>query len=150
MRERVYDTKSGQLNALIAILELKSHVPAAQIGKSVHDSTDDIGGKRPTGGIDRRDDREPDSILKSADYFRRKRTRCRSDNDIDRLITEITAVLDAWRRMPVPPGQPPAPGDPQWKRWVAESKKDAGELARLFNISRQRVHQIRKQYRDAA
>lgn len=144
--KRDYQTREGELGALIARLELKSEVSAANLGRSARDSNEDIGGNRPSGGIDYQDDRDSMSVLKSADYFKRKRARCHTDAQFDRLIREIGLVLQAWQQMPLPAGQPPTPDDPQWKRWVAESDKNAGELARLFNMTRQHIYQIRKAY----
>ena len=146
MKERSYGSPRHELRELIAQLEMKSQVSAAQVGRSVRATDDDIGGKRPSGGIDYKDDREPDSVLKSADYFRRKQARCYVDQHFEEVIVEINAVLVAWQRMPLPTGQPPTPGDPQWKRWVAESTMDVGELARLFNMPRQYIHRIRRDY----
>jgi len=84
---------------------------------------------------------------RTAEYFARQLERCESEYRLKMLVAEARETLEAWRRQPIPPGQPPEYGSPQWKRWIGESNKDAGELARLFGLTRQRIYQIRKGYR---
>jgi hypothetical protein len=134
---------------LIARIELKSQLPAAQAGRGSRDSSGSIGGKRPGGGINRRDDRVPEFRLRSADYFRQRAALAVTDESVEALIVEAEATLEAWARAPIPASQPPRPGDPQFKRWVAESPLESVELARLFNLSKRRINQIRAGYRAA-
>jgi hypothetical protein len=63
------------------------------------------------------------------------------------LLDDIRRTVGAWRRMSIPVGQPPEYGTPQWKRYIAESREDAGELARMFHVTRRYINQIRQNYR---
>lgn len=134
---------------VLAELELCSHVSAVNLDPSSRDAGEDIGGKRPPGGMDRREDRQPreigERILRSADYFRRQLLRGRATH---RVLEDAEAALDAWRHQPMP--KEPEFGSPQWKRWISESTLSHGEIARKFNCKRQYVQQVRKQYRAEA
>jgi hypothetical protein len=143
-------TEREELLRAIAKIATFSQVPAANVGQSAKSADDDIGGRRPSGGIDRKDDFQTDFALKSADYFRRCLARCRTERAITELLIEAKATIEAWMHTPIPPGQEPEYGSPQWKRWIAESSEDAGTLARRFNCTRQYIYQIRRGYRDAA
>jgi len=139
-----------QLRQAIAKVSLLSQVPAASLETAAKSTDDDIGGRRPSGGIANKDDFQIGYALKSAEYFRRRLARARTPRAITELLSEAEATLEAWKRAPIPEGQPPEFGSPQWKRWIAESPLDGGELARTFSVTRQYIHQIRTQYRDAA
>lgn len=139
----------GELRQVLAELELVSHVSAARPGSSGRDTSDDIGGNRPPGGIDRGDDREPEHPQKSVEHFRRCLRRARTDGQLEAVLIDARDALAAWRRQPAPSGEPEY-GSPQWKRWVAESELAPVEIARKYNVSRQYVHAIQRAYRDAA
>jgi hypothetical protein len=143
-------TELEELIQVINRIGMLSQVPAASLERSAPSTDDEIGGRRPKGGIIAKDDFEPDFALRSAEYFRRRLMRNSSPRAVTVLLAQARATLEAWRRMPVPKGQPPALGDPQWKRWVAESDLDTGELARKFSVSRQYIQRVRKAYREAA
>lgn len=139
-----------QLRTVLARLELVSQVPAALPGNSSR-SAEDPGGKRPAGGIDRKDDREPDHPQKSVEHFRRRAGRIHSVPALESLIADAESALGAWRRQPAPTKKDePEYGTPQWKRYVGESKESLGELARRFGVSRAYIQQIRKAYTEAA
>lgn len=88
---------------------------------------------------------------KTPDYFRDQLEKCHTEARLIALRDECRAVLLAWKRQPMPAGQEPASrADPNWKRWVAESKLDIGEIARRFDCSRRHVYKIRQDYREAA
>lgn len=159
--ELVTHPADRELRQAIAELSLISHASTgAYDGKITADTGEDIGGKRPPGGDVDRPGRSADMDERAAwlvsyqrktpDFFRREREKCQTDGRLIALRDECRTVIEAWRRQPMPAGQPPEFGSPQWKRWVAESDKDGGELARLFNTTRQYIHQIRKDYRVAA
>lgn len=133
-----------ELLAIIARLEVMSHVPAVNLDPTPAATTDAKGGARPRGGIDRKDDREPDFALKSADHYRRRLDGCRTVRDVELVLVDARATLAAWMRTPVT-GQP-TPGDPLFKRWVRQQLaggKKPEEIARVGGVSRQYVSKIR-------
>jgi len=139
----------SSLGQVLAELEMCSHVSAVNLEPSSRDAGEDIGGKRPPGGIDRKEDHQPresgERILRSADYFRRQLKRGRPEGFV---LADAEAALNAWRYQPMP--REPEYGSPQWKRWVAESPLSHGEIARKFNCKRAYVQQVRKVYGVAA
>lgn len=146
MRQRVFKDARAELEHVVLQIAMVSHVSAASLEPSSKSSDEDIGGKRPPGGVDWQGDREPDYRQKSAAYFvRRLRDH---PAQVDLLLVEARGCLDAWRRTLIPEGQEPEFGSPQWKRWVAESLEDGGSLARRFNVSRQYIWEVRRAYRD--
>jgi hypothetical protein len=139
-----------KLREVIVKIGLLSQVPAANLGRSSRSADDDIGGGRPSGGIVAKDDFAAEFALKSAEYFRRRLARCHTPRAVVELLAEAEATLEAWRRTPIPAGQEPEYGSPQWKRYIAESGEDTGVLATRFNCTRRYINKIRQQYRDAA
>ena len=154
-RHSAYGEKLCQF---MAELSLISHTSGLSYeGKASLDAGEDIGGRRPPGG-----DREnthglsPDEFAswlqsyhrRTVDYFRVELERCETVLRLRELRDECVETLEAWRHTPIPEGQPPEFGSPQWKRWVAGvSRWMVASLARLFNCKRQYIHQIRKTYR---
>lgn len=161
---RVIDHSALQtLRQLVAELALISHAPTSNYGnRQPVDSGEDIGGKRPPGSDrempNRRDMDEMTAFLASyhrrtPEYFRQELDRCSTVERLEELVVEAREALDAWRRAPIPPGQEPEYGSPQWKRFIAESSEDAGTLAsRYWNpttgrqITRQYIHKVRRDY----
>ena len=149
-----------ELRQVLAELELCSHVPAVNITPSGRDAGTDVGGNRPTGGIDRREDRareelstgdDPDRgvLLRSAEHFRRRLAKASSERAEAAILEDARRALAAYRRAPKPRDLGhPMPSDPQWKRWVAESQLPAREVARKCSVSRQYVEKVRKQWLD--
>lgn len=140
----------------LARLELVSHAPSGGYGgPSRKSSNESIGGRRP-GADDREfvssmtaDERaayEESHYKRTVAYFHGRVGRARTENDLRRILREIESAVTAWRIMPIPEGQPPDMGSPQWKRWISESPEGAGELARLFGVSRQYIYRVRNQY----
>jgi hypothetical protein len=142
-----------QLRQVLAELELVSHVSAVNLESSGGDHGEDIGGRRPPGGIDRRDDlpdnHERHHPQKSVDHFRRRLARARSDESRTLILGEAKDALTAWKRQPALTGEPEY-GTPQWKRWVAESDLSSSKIADKYGVSGQYVRKIRAEYRDAA
>jgi hypothetical protein len=141
----------SELRQVLVELELCSHVSAVNLDPSSRDAGEDIGGKRPPGGIDRREDRQPreadQRILRSADHFRRQLLRGRPAHYV---LEEARAALAAHRRPPKPKDKEhPMPGDFNWKRWVVESSLSAGEIGHKCGVSAQYVRRIRARYRGA-
>ena len=138
-------------------LELVSHAPTKNYdGKSRPSTDEDMGGKRPPGSDgehpNRRDIHEWSAWLDS--YHRRTvgyfRDLLAEEGASEALLAEIRETVRSWQVMQIPEGQPPAMGDPLWKRWVAESPLSDIELARLFSCKRQHIHKVRKDYREKA
>ena len=139
-----------ELLTIIARLETISHVPAVNLDPTPAATTDSKGGARPRGGIDRKDDREPDFALKSADHYRRRLARAHTEGIVLVILRDARATLRAYTHTPLPTGDGPQYGDAMWKRWVAESPASNAEIARIYNVSREYVRQVRAAYRDAA
>lgn len=131
-----------QLINLIHRLELKSHASSSVLDVDRVSSSKPTG-NRPAGGIDRRDDREPDCWLRSADHYRRRAEGARSVYAVAKIMADLRKTMVAWERSPLP--SDPVPGDPFFRRYVVESSKSVGELARLHGISRQYLHRLRSQ-----
>ena len=174
-----------ELRQTIQRIGMISHAPTRNYDGRTRRSTDeDIGGKKPP-GTDREYkprrpktpliDTDPQSVKawrdyedeleaweacyqrKTVDYFLRRLDGCYTPQAVETLLREARATLEAWQRTPIPLGQEPEYGSPQWKRYIAESSEDAGTLAsRYWNprtgrqITRQYIHKIRKQYRVSA
>lgn len=135
-----------QLRDAILQLEMISQVPASRPGHTSKSTDEDIGGRRPSGGIDRADDREHDFALKSAEHYRRREARCHTDGQRLALLVEVERTLTAWRQTPLVDGKRPAMNDPRWKQWVGECEHTVTELVRWYSCSRQYIHQVRKAY----
>jgi hypothetical protein len=142
-----------ELRQTLAELELCSHVSALDYEtKDAGRSAEDAGGKRPPGGIDRREDRalvdkdpkNPERVLRSAGHYRRRLQRAHSDRTKRVILDEAKASLAAWRqRVPM---KDPAKDDPGWKRFIAESKESYKALANRYGVTTARISQIRKDY----
>lgn len=134
----------AELLAIIARLEVMSHVPAVNLDPTPAATTDAKGGARPRGGIDRKDDAEPGFALRSADHYRRRLNGCRTVRDVELVLVDARRTVIAWTRTPVT--MQPTPGDPLFKRWIRQ-QLDAGkkpeEIARIGGVSRQYVSKIR-------
>lgn len=146
-------TLDQELRQTLAELELCSHVSALDYeSKDAGRSAEDPGGKRPPGGIDRRENRavvekdpkNPERVLRSADHYRRRLQHAHSDRTKRMILDEAKASLDAWRhRVPM---KDPAKDDPGWKRFIAESKESYQALAHRYGVSTMRIGEIRKDY----
>ncbi len=63
------------------------------------------------------------------------------------LLTEATEVLESWERQRIPPGQPPARADPQWRRYIGESNEPTQRLADRYGVTARYIQMIRRAYR---
>jgi hypothetical protein len=146
------DSVEHELRQVLAELELVSHVAAVNLEPSSRDASESIGGRRPPGGVDRREDRhksdprekpgrrdEPERVLRSAQHFREELARGKKRPA--RLLEEAKASLAAWKRQSPP--KHPLMGDPGWKRWVAESPESHADLARKCGCTRQNIREVR-------
>lgn len=142
-----------ELRQTIAELELCSHVSAAQPGSTSRSADEDIGGKRPPGGIDRREDRaivehdpkNPERVLRSADHFKRRLAGAHSERTRLLILEQAKASLAAWRE-PAPPSKEPVKGEPGWKRFIALSTETYKTLADRYGVSTAYISQVRKDY----
>lgn len=146
-----------RLRQVLAQLELVSQVSAANVGSSHRDMSDDIGGNRPPGGIDTRDERrdteEQVYKLKSAAHFRRRMGRARTEYALREILADAERSLEAWKR--TPPNPNPEWGSFAWKRQIAhevESGQRTVESARHhYSIGRSTVYRYVSMYgREAA
>lgn len=132
------------LNQVLAELELCSHVNAVNLNGSARDAGEDIGGKRPPGGIDERNCKESVRPLRSADYFRRQLANGRRPA---LLLAEAEAALEAWRRQPPPAREEwPAKDTPFWRRWVAESEFSPEKIGAHYHLSRRYIAKIKADF----
>lgn len=148
-----------ELRQVLTELELVSHVPAVNYDPLPRRTADESpGGKKPRGGVDRKDDHQGGFALKSVEHFRRRldgalaRNVLReqageppSDRALEAILADARAALAAHRRQPAPPDRP-AISSPQWKRWVAESDLSAAKIGSLYNVSRSYVERVRARY----
>lgn len=150
-----------ELRTVLARLELCSQVGAVNMSPETQTGEgNDRGGRRPPGGIDRRDDRDIENVLKSADHFKVRMRHCRTESDYRRVLlaaeSALTAHLVADRSRGPEPHPPvfmePHKNDPGWKLWVSQCGLGATEIARRHSVSRQHVYDIWAEYgrRDAA
>jgi predicted metal-dependent phosphoesterase TrpH len=143
-----------ELRQLLAELELVSHVSAMNLDPSSRDASEDIGGKRPPGGIDRRDDLSDNDehfhAQKSVDHFKKRIQRAKTDRQLNRIKEDAQAALVAWHKAPAwKKGQ----AEPErksflWKRMIADSPDSAGALAKHFGVSPRTVRRYRETYAE--
>lgn len=138
----------SELRQTILRLDMLSQVSAVNLDSSGgRDTSDDIGGRRPSGGIDRRDDRESDWVLKSADHFRRRMRNAHSLRTLEQILQEAREALAAATHQPPPdPAGEPRLDDPLWKRWVGSTSMPVAEIAWKYGVSRQYVVRVRERY----
>lgn len=137
-----------ELRQVLAGLELISHVSAARPGSSSRDEGEDIGGRRPPGGVDRRDDREHDHPQKSAEHFRRRLAHTRTDEQRAMILEDAQKALKSWRRYEPAQGVEPERGTLAWRRMIADSPDDPTTLAKRHQISKRTVYHYRKLYAE--
>lgn len=139
-----------ELEQIIARLEVISHVPAVNLDPTPPETTDGKGGARPRGGIDRKDDREPDFALKSADHYRRRLRNANTERDIERALTAARATLAAWTK--APPPREPERDTYYWRLQIVNdirTKKRTVDGCRThYSVSRAAVYKYLRQYGD--
>ena len=84
------------------------------------------------------------------DYYRDCYQRALGYHSRRGVVIDAYAALKNARRAPIPSGQEPEYGSPQWKRYIAESREDAGVLAARFSVTRRYINMVRCDYREAA
>ena len=131
---------------LLHRLELKSHTSALVIDADRVSGGSGTTGNRPPGGAERKDDREPEYWLRSADHYRRRLAGAQSVKAILLITADAERTLKAWEKAPLPSGI--KLDSPFTKLQIAESKESAGELARKLSVSRQYIYRVRSQYRQ--
>lgn len=130
MQDQATTDARHELAQIIARLRTISHVNAIDYeGRSqTSETSESIGGKRPPGGIDRRDDREPDFRLKSADHFATRAAGCRSISDYRSVLIDAQLALKAWTH-------PPEQTNPEWGSlaWRRQIVRDVESGRRTFD-----------------
>lgn len=143
-----------EIRQALAELELVSEVDAVEPRKGSRDTSEDIGGRWPSGmSKDHPDVRELEDYrawpLKPVAHYRRRVARARSISALEAILKDVRSALERSRRQPAPTDAGhPMPGDSNWKRWVAESSLSATEIARKCSVSKRYVNKVREQYRD--
>lgn len=141
-----------KLRDLLARMSVLSEVSAVNYDPNpvAHTKGDhSMGGNRPSGGVDRKADREPEFFLKSHDHFVRRAQRCRSLSDYLSVIADAERCIEAWTNPPIQ--EEPKPGEPFFRRYVEQTiAKNPGasdeRIAILCGgVSRRRVNQIRRE-----
>lgn len=144
----------AELLQVIARLEVISHVPAVNLDPTPAATSEEKGGARPRGGIDRKDDREPDFALKSADHYRRRLQGCRTLRDVELVLADARLTLRAWTRTPEP--RDPEWGSFAWRRQIVKDietgKRTVDACRSHYSVSRATVYRYLEQYgtKDAA
>ena len=139
-----------EIAQVLAKLSICSEVSAANLDSSSRDSGEDIGGKRPPGGIDHEGNRERDWPLKDISHFRRRLDRAHSEQALRAILADAERALEAWRRRPKPTkAQEPIKDDPFWRRYIAESTENQQTLADRYGISQPRISQIKREYLES-
>jgi len=136
---------AAQLAQVIAELSMISHVPAVNL--EPHLSTEeDIGGRKPPGGTNHSDDRDPDIWVKSAEHFQIRMAGCRTSRDLELVLVDARRALQAFKRSPAVPGKDPEYGSVHWKRMIANSTESDDELSRKHGCSRAMIHKVKRLY----
>lgn len=137
-----------ELLQIIARLEVISHVPAVNLDPTPPETTDGKGGARPRGGVDRKDDREPDFALKSADHYRRRLARANTERDIERARDAARQTLAAWTK--APPPREPERDSYYWRLQIVNDirtgKRTVDACRTHYSVSRATVYNYLKQY----
>jgi len=150
---RPYVDARAQLAQTIAQLHIISHVPAANLEPGAKSSEESIGGRRPTGGINHKDDRSTEGFRqKSAEHFAARARRCRSERDYQAVLEDALAALDAWKR--TPPGAEIEWGSFAWRRQIATDVEDkirtVDQAVTFYKISRATVYRYVPAYEKKA
>lgn len=147
-----------EIRRIVLRIGLVSHAGAAQLGRSSKGTDDDIGGRRPSGGIEKHDeycrgckDCDGTFALKSAEHFQRKLQRCNTAFQLQRLRDEAQAAWEAWSHTPAPK---PADLDPirdrgtfYWKCAIADDDRPLETVKTFYMVSRATVYRYRAKYR---
>jgi hypothetical protein len=93
-------------------------------------------------------DRAPKPLSEKpmVDYWRDRYNGAHREDSKRAVIQEAVEALQRAKLQPIVLGQPPKRGEPLWKRYIAETDEDIGQLAREFNVTRRYILMIRQQY----
>ena|SRR5277367_2457601 len=139
-----------EIAQVLARLSICSEVSAANMDSSSRDSSDDVGGKRPPGGIDHEGDRDRDWALKSSQHFRKRLERAHSEAALRSILHDAERALELWCRRPKPTkAQEPIKDDPFWRRYIAESTENQQTLADRYGVSQPRISQIKREWLES-
>lgn len=137
-----------ELQRIILRLDLVSHVSAAAPGKGTPAQDEDIGGKRPPGGIDRKGDRQANYRQKSAVYFRRRWRHTNTVDGLEALLDEAREAVWAWSHTPtVSMVVEPERNSFFWKCQIADDTRDLEKIKAIYRVSRATVYRYRATYR---
>lgn len=141
-----------EIRQLIARLECMSHVPAVNLNPEPVTLDESIGGNRPRGGVDRKDDRDRDFMLKSADVYRTRLAGARSERALASIHCDIQQTLKAWTH--TPPSSNPEWKSFEWKKQIAREiqtgKRSVDDARRFYKIGRATVYRYLRDYGDQA
>ena len=151
-----FQQQPGTRRLLQALLDLSlvSHVRG-----TAYDSSS-TGGKiesaLPTGGIDRRGDREEEFRQKSVDHFVRRlqgivdglgrMSQARAEELRDEILQQAIDALEAWRYTPDVPGVEPERGTLAWKCKIANDPRSSRVVAGHYGTSHVTVLRYRRDY----
>ena len=144
----------AELLNVIARLEVISQVSAVNLDPTPAATDSSKGGGRPSGGIDRKDDREPGFELKSADHFRRRLRKAHTEGAVLAILADAHKTLKAWTVGPEP--KDPPWGSFEWRRQIVRDfesgKRDLDGCRSFYNVSRATVYRYVRMYgtRNAA
>ena len=137
-----------ELHRIILRLDLVSHVSAAAPGKTTPAADEDIGGKRPPGGIDHKGDREDSYRQKSAVYFRRRWRHTNTVEGLEALLDEARDAAWAWAHTPdAPTVVEPERNTFLWKCAIADDTRDLEKIKAVYRVSRATVYRYRATYK---
>lgn len=137
-----------EIAQVLAKLSICSEVSAANMDSSSRDSGEDIGGKRPPGGIDHKGNREREWPLKDVSHFRRRLECAHSEAALQAILVDAERALEAWQQLPrwKRGEQEPDRKTLRWKRMIADSYETAEKLSKRHEISIRMVRYYREQY----
>jgi hypothetical protein len=134
-----------ELGQLMLELELVSQVSASQLSTS-RSSDEEIGGKRPPGGLDYAGDYDDAYPQKTKQYFAYRLRHTRDWAEIEQITAQARKAVDRCKRRP-PPTDAPEWGSSDWKRWVVEhTELTHSQVAEKYNCPRQYIYKIRREY----
>ena len=138
----------AEIKQVVLRINMCSQVSAMRLERATPSTDEDIGGRRPPGGIDRVGDREDGYRQKSAQYFAYKLACCDGRQELlEALLVEAREALEAWQKTPMVAGVDPVKGDPLFPRFLLDQLRagmDPKELVRRHGVARQYVARLRK------
>lgn len=109
------------------------------------------GGNVPAGGVDRRDDKEPEFFLRSADHFIRRLAKAHSESSLRDILHDAELAVKAWTHTPVPrtpgPEQDPERDSFRWKCMIADDPRSLQQIKAHYGVSRSTVERYQDKYR---